>query len=164
MNPTDAHYLALELMERHGLIATGWRPQLDGAKRRFGLCDYRRKIISLSRPLVERNSIEQVTDTILHEIAHALVGGAAGHGPAWKRKAREVGANPSRCYDGEQVNAVPAKWTGWCRSEGCDFRVERHRLSRNTRETGACPKCIKANGGRWSLDFVLAWRDNRIAA
>jgi hypothetical protein len=39
----------------------------------------------------------QVTDTILHEIAHALTLGD-GHGYAWKRKCIEIGAKPERCY------------------------------------------------------------------
>ena len=36
-----------ELMERHGL--SGWTIQFDHARRRAGLCDYNRKILSLSR-------------------------------------------------------------------------------------------------------------------
>ena len=34
---------------------------------------------------------ESISDTILHEIAHALTQGA-GHGPRWKRKCIEIGA------------------------------------------------------------------------
>lgn len=40
---------------------------------------------------------DQVTDTILHEIAHALAGPAARHGPAWKSIARRLGATPKSC-------------------------------------------------------------------
>jgi len=42
-------------------------------------------------------SSEQLTDTILHEIAHALAGPAAKHGPAWKAIARRLGATPKSC-------------------------------------------------------------------
>jgi hypothetical protein len=52
--------------------------------------------IGLSRLLVV-NDVIQVTDTILHEIAHALTLGD-GHGYAWKRKCIEIGAKPERCY------------------------------------------------------------------
>jgi predicted SprT family Zn-dependent metalloprotease len=45
--------------------------------------------IGLSRLLVEVNDVIQVTDTILHEIAHALTLGD-GHGYAWKRVLRLV--------------------------------------------------------------------------
>ena len=36
-----------ELMEMHGL--SGWQIRFDHARRRAGLCDYNRKVISLSR-------------------------------------------------------------------------------------------------------------------
>lgn len=48
-------------------------------------------------------------DTILHEAAHAmdaLVFGGNGHGRTWKRCARALGADPSRCYD--SAEAPPA--------------------------------------------------------
>ena len=35
-----------------------------------------------------------MTDTILHEIAHAIAGVEAGHGPAWKAVAQRLGATP----------------------------------------------------------------------
>jgi hypothetical protein len=72
-------------------------------KKRFGVCKYRRLnsgyaptgTIGLSRLLVEVNDVIS-TDTILHEIAHALTLGD-GHGYAWKRKCIEI-AKPERCY------------------------------------------------------------------
>jgi hypothetical protein len=36
-------------------------------------------------------------NTMLHEIAHAIAGHAAGHGPVWRAAARKVGATPERC-------------------------------------------------------------------
>ena len=35
-----------------------------------------------------------MTDTILHEIAHAIAGANAGHGPVWKAVAKRIGAAP----------------------------------------------------------------------
>ncbi len=48
--------------------------------------------ISRARALDGRN--EQVRDTVLHEIAHAIAGPEAGHGPLWKATARRIGATP----------------------------------------------------------------------
>jgi len=42
---------------------------------------------------------EQVRDTILHEIAHAIAGHKAGHGWQWKAECRRIGANPNRTAD-----------------------------------------------------------------
>ena len=70
MNLKDAEELALSLMRKHGL--SHWEFGFDRAKRRFGACNFSKKRISLSKYLTEVNEIEQVRDTILHEIAHAL--------------------------------------------------------------------------------------------
>ena len=39
-------------------------------------------------------SEEQLLDTVLHEIAHAIAGHEAGHGLLWKATARRIGATP----------------------------------------------------------------------
>lgn len=36
-------------------------------------------------------------DTFLHELAHAIAGNNAGHGPAWKSVARSLGCDGQRC-------------------------------------------------------------------
>jgi len=52
--------------------------------------------ISLSRYLISLNGEEEVRETILHEIAHALVGYSHGHDRVWKLKAMEIGCTPHR--------------------------------------------------------------------
>ncbi len=86
---------ARELMDRHGLAE--WALRFNGARRKLGECRPRRKLILLSRSHAVHASSVQVTDTILHEIAHALAGPAAKHGPAWKAIARRLGAAPKSC-------------------------------------------------------------------
>ena len=56
------------------------------------------------------SSLDQVRDTILHEIAHALVGPGHGHDAVWKRKCREVGARPERCG---QADMPEGRWRGF---------------------------------------------------
>ena len=82
MNLYEAAHLAKELMTRHGLA--GWSFEFDHARRRFGRCDYTHRRITLSKPLTFLNPIEEVRDTLLHEIAHALAGERAGHGAKWR--------------------------------------------------------------------------------
>ena len=53
----------------------GYTFKFDHAKRRFGCCNYTRKTISLSKHLCEANLNQlhgKITDTILHELAHAF--------------------------------------------------------------------------------------------
>ena len=112
--------LAIELMNFHGLA--GWRIKLDNARRRAGQCDYANKTISLSRLYVRYADIDHVRDTILHEIAHALVGPRHGHGEVWRQKAREIGCTARRCHS---LSFARARWVMKC-PNGC-FSAERHR-------------------------------------
>lgn len=117
----DARRLARELMTRHGLH--GWRFELDRAKRRAGICRHQQKTIGLSAPLTRLHPEAEVRDTILHEIAHALAGPRAGHGPAWVATALRIGCSAARCVP-EDAPTVPGAWVGEC-SRG--HLVDRHR-------------------------------------
>jgi predicted SprT family Zn-dependent metalloprotease len=104
----EAAKLAKVLMTQHRLI--GWKFQYTQERTTFGSCNHGLKIIRLSAPLVELNSDYEVKDTILHEIAHALVGPGHDHDRVWMRKASEIGARPEATYDSKQVEAVPLKY------------------------------------------------------
>ena len=77
-------------MAEHKL--SGWTFALSGAKRRLGVCKYREKRIEIGAFYALHNSEDAVLDTLLHEIAHALAGPEAGHGPVWQAIAARVGA------------------------------------------------------------------------
>ena len=92
----EVQKLARELMDTWGL--KHWVFKFDGGKRRYGCCHYGTLTISLSRHLVKLNSLEDTRDTILHEIAHALAGPSANHGPKWREQCIKVGAKPKTCH------------------------------------------------------------------
>lgn len=100
------HYtmLARSLMDQHGLA--DWTFKLDRAKRRAGCCKYERKVLTLSYHYVTRNldKPDDIRDTILHEIAHALAGPNVGRGDAWKAICVQIGARPQRCYDSQVID------------------------------------------------------------
>lgn len=83
----------------------GWTFKKSRAKRRYGYCRYKTKTISVSPRLLNHASKEQIIDTVLHEVAHALVGPGYGHGHVWKNMARKLGANPKACADGKEYDS-----------------------------------------------------------
>lgn len=112
MEIKQAEQMARELMGLHGLIREGWSFGFDRAVRRLGYCRHSNKSISLSAPVTINNPEETVRNTILHEIAHALMGSAHGHDTAWRMKAMSIGCNGERCST--ITNPVPGKWALKC--------------------------------------------------
>src|SRR5919202_2449234 len=90
--------LAEELLGRH-LPDGAWTFAFDTAKRRAGACDYTRRRITVSRYLAAKTDEDEVRQTLLHEIAHALAGHAAAHGPSWRTTAQRLGYTGPRLHD-----------------------------------------------------------------
>lgn len=59
------------------------------------------KRIELQPTFVELNSKHLVEQTILHELAHALLPPNCGHNDLWKRKAIELGHSGETYYSNE---------------------------------------------------------------
>ena len=155
MNLVTAKQLAIQLMDKHGLLDKGWSFEFDTAKRRFGVCRYRTKRIGLSQPLTEANDVAQVQDTILHEIAHAIAGYAAGHGPEWKKVCVQIGAKPQRCYTAEDTNIIAGKYRAVC--GGCGQVHNRHkRPPRGRRFACLCQNHISDSNKKQLLEYKVA--------
>ncbi|MHA3722912.1 SprT-like domain-containing protein [Leucobacter sp. HY1910] len=91
----------------------GWQFGFDHAKRRAGLCHFGKKQITVSRYLAVKFSDEEIYQTLLHEVAHALAGPDAGHGPRWKRLAEVIGYVGGTTHQGE-IAHEHAPWVGAC--------------------------------------------------
>ena len=78
-------------MSLHGLHE--WSFAYNRRKRALGFCFYEPRRIELSIHFVEHNSLEAIRDTLLHEIAHALVGPGHGHDAVWKCQCLRIGAS-----------------------------------------------------------------------
>lgn len=152
MNLNDAQSLAYQLMRQHGLWPA-WSFEFDNSVRRFGVCSHHRKLIGLSKPLTLLNDVSEVRDTILHEIAHALVNGKHGHDNVWKAKCREIGARPVRCYSKETTEIVKGRYQATC---VCGLIHYRHKKSE---VTCAC-KC-QVNKP-WSQRHILKYIDTKM--
>lgn len=104
--------IRMHLEPRFG--ASTWTFDFDRAKRRAGLCNYTERRITVSRYLAEKFDDDEIHQVLLHEVAHAMAGSDAGHGPAWKRIAAEIGYVGGRTHDGE-IAHERAPWVGACR-------------------------------------------------
>lgn len=138
-NPNAVRDWALAVMAGFGL--SEWQFALTRGVRILGVCRHQKHVIGLSRHLIERNSPEEVRDTLLHEICHALVGPGHGHDEVWKAKCREVGCRPERCCTAE-IDLPEGRWRASC--GGCGTVFRRHRRPRPVKYH--CRRCGTERG------------------
>ena len=139
-----AYDMAVGLVREHGLV--GWRVELDGAKRRAGVCRYAERVIGLSAPMTRVHSEDLVRDTVLHEIAHALVGAEHGHDAVWRRTAVRIGASGERCVSTDAPTVIGA-WIGVC---AAGHVRDRHRRPERVL---SCVQCSPT----FSVDHLFEW-------
>lgn len=127
--------------------AGSWTFDFDHAKRRAGLCNYTDQRITVSRYLAAKFDDDEVHQILLHEVAHAIAGSDAAHGPKWKRVASEIGYVGGRTHDGE-IAHEHAPWRGTCPAGHVH-----HRFRRPTRVT-SCAKCSRS----FSRAHLITWQ------
>lgn len=132
----EIHRFANAALKEHGL--DDWQFKLSNHKVLVGQCKHRNKVIHFSLYYLERSTWEEVKDTILHEIAHALVGLGHGHDYVWESKCIEIGAKPERLAgEDAKTNAKP-NYVIKCPS--CGWKLYRYRMRK--RNFGSrCPEC-----------------------
>lgn len=119
-DPVVVRDWARRVLDAFGLA--DWSFGFDNARRRLGACHYNQLLITMSRHYVARNDSVALRQTMLHEVAHALVGPGHGHGPAWMAMARRVGCRPVRCG---VADMPPGRFVSTC--GGCSRLFRRHR-------------------------------------
>ena len=122
--------LARSEMDKYGLC--DWKLELDHAKVRAGACHFTEKKISFSRNFIKYADDLDINDTILHEIAHALVGPNHGHDSVWKTMAKKIGCSAKRCHT---LEFSDYKWVRFCTNHCWEQKT--HRRKRNL----VCKKC-----------------------
>ena len=146
MLAADVTRLAEELLSAH-LPGRGWTFDFDRAVRRAGACHHADRRITLSRHLAARAEEDEVRQVLLHEVAHALAGHRAAHGPRWRAVAARIGCIGSRLHDGP-IAEERARWVGTC-AAGHEHR----RFRRPTREV-SCGLCSR----RFTRAALITWR------
>ncbi len=124
-----------------------WTFAFDNAKTRAGLCNYTRKRITVSRHLAERFDDDAIHQVLLHEVAHALAGPGAGHGPRWKRIATDLGYVGRRTHDGPIADDL-APWVGSCPAGHVHYRY------REPARPLACGRCARRFDARNTIQWL----------
>ena len=97
MNSSAIFDLAVTTLAQYGLLEKGWKVAWDNGKRRAGACHHGTCTISLSRHILPLASDEEIRETILHEVAHALTPGHS-HDGIWRAKLIEMGGTGARTH------------------------------------------------------------------
>lgn len=134
----NIEHIVNDYLQHYGL--TDWKFAFDRAKRRAGCCKYKYKLITLSYHYISNNPDDAIIDTVLHEIAHALVGPGNGHNNIWKLKCIEIGAKPERCC-GADVKLPNGAYQAKCNK--CGYISHKHR---KLKKSYYCRKCGPKDG------------------
>ena len=138
--------LAVELIELH-LAGTGWSFGFDQAVKRFGQCSFSKRRITVSFVLCRVNTMEEIRDTLLHEIAHALAGPSNGHNHVWKRIARSIGCSGTTTATEGKLDEASLPWKGTCPNGHTVHRA------RAPQRDSSCNRCSP----RYSTDHLFTW-------
>jgi predicted SprT family Zn-dependent metalloprotease len=149
MNLAKLEMMANDCLRHHGLAAQGWVIGWHDRKTNIGTCHSAHQAIKLSRPLALLNNEDVMLDTVLHEIAHAIAGGAAGHSRRWKLCAQSIGARPERC-GGTEVVTVRGNYEAIC--PGCGETRTMYRRPKGTK------RCTCFRGTPWDASQHLIFK------
>lgn len=127
-----------------------WSFDFDRAVRRAGLCNFTKRRITVSRHLAARYEDDEIYQVLLHEVAHALAGPNAGHGPRWKSIARELGYEGERTHHGEIAHEY-ARWIGYCPAG------HQHVRFRRPTRVVSCGACSRG----YSEHHRIIWHDRQ---
>jgi predicted SprT family Zn-dependent metalloprotease len=153
MNRNELHRLARTLMDEHGL--TTWKVKFGRSKSTAGRCFYGQRTIEMSEPLALVRTDESTRMTVLHEIAHALVGPGHNHDWVWRDKCLAIGGNGlSKYVDlAAEDRAKISRYTGTCPNGHLSNRQAKSARMFDV----SCGKCARVYDPR----FSITWTDNQ---
>lgn len=101
-----------ELLKQHApqRAAEGWKAVVNSrCKSRLGQCNFTKRKVEISAFHLQSDDAK-IVNTMLHEIAHAIAGHKAGHGPEWVAVAKRIGCNANRCTAVDESVRVQPQW------------------------------------------------------
>lgn len=137
-----------DLLDKHGLKDWGVRLTTSTKHNFLGLCSHKDKCIILSAAHLDMHPEPEISNTIKHEVAHALTYGH-GHDDVWREKAKELGCTGtalSKCshleFTEEIINAIRSN-----AEVKVTYETEVHTITRPkyeiTQLKDLCPHCKK---------------------
>lgn len=93
MDRSKAIQLLRAELDKHNLSSWGIRLNQNANAPFLGLCSHKDKVIILNAHHVDQHPEAELTNTIRHEVAHAIVGPNHGHDEVWAAKAKEIGCD-----------------------------------------------------------------------
>ena len=168
MDRTRAHKICKEALVRHG--RGNWKVLIssDPNQPYLGLCIYKDKAIVLNAHHIDIHPDAEVINTILHEVAHAIVGPGYGHNDVWATKAREIGCdNTNPCsHLGLPEHVIDAIRSGHMveviTEEKIVEQVVRNVTHKITRLQDKCPDCGKVAIEKFSTSYVDSKTGNEV--
>jgi SNF2 family DNA or RNA helicase len=149
MDRNTAHEFTRKKLNEFGLNDWRIRVSSDPNQPFLGLCMHNDKCIQLNAHHIDIHPDKEVINTILHEVAHALVGPGHGHNEIWRTKATEIGCdNTNAC----STLDLPAHVIDAIRSGAAvEISVEEKEIVQKIREVthkvtrlqDTCPECGK---------------------
>lgn len=139
--------LAQSMMLEH-IEDREWSFGFDSGRRRAGLCSYNDKKITVSKYLSLVHKIDDVRQTVLHEIAHAICGPKEGHGKKWLATAKSIGYR-NETYTGDEIAKEFAPYSGVCPNGHQHYRYQR------PKRLYSCHICHRGFDKRYMIDWVV---------
>jgi len=129
-----------------------WTLVQNKRKTALGVANFRKKTIEISSVLSICVSLEEMKDTVLHEIAHVLAGLQAGHGPKWRAACRKIGAKAECCHL-VKTSDILHTFAYLLTCPNCKVQTGVHRVTHKTRSY-ICKRCVHATGEHHHFEIV----------
>lgn len=157
MDRLYASKLTRQKLDEFNLTNWGVRITSDPNQPFLGLCSYKDKCIIINAFHVDIHPDDEVVNTILHEVAHALCPGQ-GHNEIWSAKASEIGCdNTLPCnHLSLPENVIDAIRSGatiemTVEEETQVIRTPKYKV---TRLQDKCPECGKVAVEKFAIETV----------
>lgn len=124
-----------------------WTFGFDSGRRRAGMCSFNDKKITISKYLALVHSIDDVMQTLIHEIAHAIAGPKEGHSKKWLAIAKKLGYRNDK-YTGNEIAEAYAPYKGLCPNGHEHFRYQK------PKRLYSCFHCAKG----FNKSYIIDWQ------